>query len=107
MMKEVALASQRYREAVSASQEEVEDNNAGEETPAQVRRKLEEEIKELTEKRENALEESGRLLELYTVEKAAALPEEALMLKRKADGFSDLVTEKRTRLDDVIKKHFK
>ena len=58
-------SSQRYREAVSASQEEGEDNDAGEETPAQVRRKLEEEIKELTEKRENALEESGRLLELY------------------------------------------
>ena len=48
MMEEVALASQRYREAVSASQEEGEDNDAGEETPAQVRRKLEEEIKELT-----------------------------------------------------------
>ena len=70
-----------------------------------MRRKLEEEIKELTEKRENALEESGRLSELYTVEKAlkaAALPEEALTLKRKADGFRDLVTEKRTRLDVII-----
>ena len=41
------------------------------------------------------------------MEKAAALTEEALTPKKKADGFRDLVTEERTRLDDVIKKHFK
>ena len=65
--------------------------------PAQTRRKLEEEIKELSEKRERALDESGKLLERYAREKL-----QELRMKRKAD-----IDVKRRRLDECVKKHFK
>ena len=68
--------------------------------------KLEEEIKELSEKRERALDESEKLLERYAREKLQELPEASLRMKRKADMLKAEIDVKRRRLDVYFKKHF-
>ena len=53
-----------------------------EETPAEVKRSLEKEIKTLEQRRETTLHESGRMLEMYMETKAPDLPEKSLVLKK-------------------------
>ena len=57
--------------------------------------------------RERALDESGKLLERYTWEKLHELPEESLLMKRKADMLKADIDVKRRRLDECVKKNFK
>ena len=101
------MAGARQKYILELEENKKKTGETSKETPAQTRRKLEEEIKELSEKRERALDESGKLLERYAREKLQELPEASLRMKRKADMLKADIDVKRRRLDECVKKHFK
>ena len=105
LIKEVGLSSQRYHNQLKEAQEDKE-NASGEKTPAEERRLLEKEIKQLTEKKEASVKDSLNLIEQFVLTKEVSLPEKSVVAKRTAEECEALIVKKKQKLETLLKQKF-